>query len=147
MILHNKWEIRNISKMQIFILCNNLGLLIYGLLFVTHCRAGRIFGKLFLKFTLTAPTKKQYTSYTIGIGTKGMRQEKYILFSLCLLACRHNKLISNFWHAQHPTRKSGSNRLYFIWQMKSMFFIRWIQFVGKKFLVSHSPFIAYNVAA
>lgn len=33
--------------MQIFILCNNLGLLIYGLLFVTQCRAGRIFGKLF----------------------------------------------------------------------------------------------------
>lgn len=48
MVLHNKWDIRNIAKMQIFILCNNLGLLIYGLLFVTHCRAGRIFGKLYL---------------------------------------------------------------------------------------------------
>ncbi|XP_055315021.1 tyrosine-protein phosphatase 99A isoform X1 [Sitodiplosis mosellana] len=29
--------------MQIFIVCNNLRLLIYGLLFVTHCHAGRIF--------------------------------------------------------------------------------------------------------
>lgn len=33
--------------MQIYILCNNLGLLIYGLLFTSVCYAGRIFGKLF----------------------------------------------------------------------------------------------------
>lgn len=37
--------------MQIFIVCNNLRLLIYGLLFVTQCHAGRIFGK-FLTFSL-----------------------------------------------------------------------------------------------
>lgn len=33
--------------MQIFIVCNNLRLLIYGLLFVTQCHAGRIFGEWF----------------------------------------------------------------------------------------------------
>lgn len=31
--------------MQMYILCNNLGLLIYGLLFVKMCLCGRIFGK------------------------------------------------------------------------------------------------------
>lgn len=42
-----RWNITLLIKMQIFIVCNNLRLLIYGLLFVTHCHAGRIFGKFF----------------------------------------------------------------------------------------------------
>lgn len=34
------------TNMQMYILCNNLGLLIYGLLFLsTMCRCGRIFGE------------------------------------------------------------------------------------------------------
>lgn len=42
-------------KMQIFILCNNLGLLIYGLLFMSFCHAGRVFGKWdFPIFSLTS---------------------------------------------------------------------------------------------
>lgn len=46
-----RWNITLLIKMQIFIVCNNLRLLIYGLLFVTHCHsstAGRIFGKFLL---------------------------------------------------------------------------------------------------
>lgn len=39
--------------MQIYILCNNLGLLIYGLLFTSVCYAGRIFGKPFFCCILT----------------------------------------------------------------------------------------------
>lgn len=45
-VLH-RWKITLLIKMQIFIVCNNLRLLIYGLLFVTHCHAGRIFGKFY----------------------------------------------------------------------------------------------------
>lgn len=49
-VLH-RWKITLLIKMQIFIVCNNLRLLIYGLLFVTHCQAGRIFGEFSLFFS------------------------------------------------------------------------------------------------
>ena len=42
-----RWKVALLIKMQIFIVCNNLRLLIYGLLFVTQCHAGRIFGEWF----------------------------------------------------------------------------------------------------
>lgn len=42
-----RWKVTLLIKMQIFIVCNNLRLLIYGLLFVTQCHAGRIFGEWF----------------------------------------------------------------------------------------------------
>lgn len=62
-VLH-RWNITLlIIKMQIFIVCNNLRLLIYGLLFVTQCHAGRIFGK-FLSFYLSLCFRTRFISIT-----------------------------------------------------------------------------------
>lgn len=50
-----RWKVTLLIKMQIFIVCNNLRLLIYGLLFVTHCHAGRIFGECCFFLHLSFP--------------------------------------------------------------------------------------------